>query len=209
MDQFDLSSYFEDMTVIRRDLFQVAIGLQRDGGTCIGIGQMVQVEESGEISMRKIEDLKVGDKVLTTSGFSNYLGEFHSSVQNATLTFHFGSGEHLQVTEDHLVGSNTGYFLPAKQYAIGSYIGSRIVERITHEQEVWTCCPLTQSGTIIVNGAPVSCFACVDHWLAKVVLMPLTHFGFYLKDIPGYVDILVKLHSSLPQFVRQFLPIYL
>jgi predicted GTPase len=211
MNSYDLTSYVTNMSKLRKDLFEIAQALPKEEGGCIGFGQVVQVRAGGEVLLKVIQDLRIGDRVLTTTGYSIYLGELHSSFQNPTLTFHFGNNNgYLQVTEDHIVGGAAGVgFKLAKQFTVGEYIGLRKVEKITYEQEVWTCCPLTQSGTIIVNGAPVSCFACSAHWLAKLGFIPVTHLGLYNADIPRYVNNIIQFHSTLPQFVRQLLPVYL
>jgi len=203
---YDLSSYITNMDDLRKRLFEIATS--SDDG-CIGFGQNVQVLEMGKTIFKEIQSLSVGDQVLTTSGFSTYLGELHPAGQHATRSFHFGNGEYLQLTDDHVVGGRfPGQFMLSKQVEVGAFIGEREVKEITYEKETWTCCPLTRAGTIVVNGAPVSCFACCSHWIARLGFLPLTHLSLSSPDIPLYVANIRKFHASLPRFVRQLLPVY-
>jgi len=142
------------------------------------------------------------------SGYSPYLGELHPAEQHSTRVFHFADGEYLQLTDDHIVGGSAGDFLLAKEVTIGSLIGARTVKSITYVQNTWTCCPLTKVGTIIVNGAPVSCFAFSVHWLAKLGFIPVTHLGICAADIPAYVHGIRNFHASIPNFIRRHLPVY-
>jgi hypothetical protein len=208
MDSYDLSSYSSNLKSLRKTLFDIAISQPSDGG-CIGFGQFVHVRWFGQIRQIKVQDLAVGDEVLTVSGFSPYLGELHCAEQHPTRTFLLGNGNSLELTDDHIVGDGAGGFLLAKDVNVGSQIGAQEVKAITFSKNSWTCCPLTRSGTIIVNGAPVSCFAHSAHWLAKIGFLPVTHLGICSSDIPAYVRGIIRFHASLPLFLRNVLPLYI
>lgn len=209
IDSYDLTSFQTNMASLRKNLFEIAVEIAEEDGGCIGFGQTVLVRKNGNTFKKEIQDLTVGDEVWTASGFSSYLGELHPAEQHRTRIFNFADGSSLQVTEDHIVGDGAGGFLLAKHVTVGSFIGTREVKSITFTEKTWTCCPLTRSGTLIVNGAPVSCFACSAHWLARIGFFPVTHLGLSNSDIHAYVNGIIRFHASIPHFLRRLLPVYI
>lgn len=102
-----------------------------------------------------------------------------------------------------------GNFVLAKNITVGDLIGNLQVQRIL---STWqhVCCPLTRSGTIVVNGAPVSCFAFSNHWLARIGFMPANLLSFFGKlDSKEYTRNIRAFHAGLPLLVRSLLPVYI
>ena len=70
----------------------------------------------------RIDALKEGDRVLTASGFQDYLGTFHANMQSQTLvleTQHKHSSTHsVELTYDHLIATTAGFKF-AGQVTIG------------------------------------------------------------------------------------------
>lgn len=86
--------------------------------------------------------------MLTTTGFSSYLGELHPAAPFNTITFHFNGGLYnynnpssnvfnmsigntLQVTGDHNVKNINNQYVLAKRIKVGDIIGSQLVQVLT------------------------------------------------------------------------------
>jgi len=181
---------------------------QGDGG-CIAFGQIVTILQKGIPKNIKIEYLQRGDQVLTSSGFSCCIGEIHGPEHHNVRVFHFESGITLKVTPDHLVLSD-GRYLMAKDVTVGISIGKHIVKEINHER-IQVCSPLTESGTLVVNGIPISCFSFSAHWLARLAFLPLSILSKcgLSFDVHEYTLGLYTLYFNLPPQIRSHLPVYI
>jgi hypothetical protein len=179
-------------------------------GGCIACGQVVSVLRGKAITNIKIEALKQGDTVLTNSGFSRYVGELHSPESHSVVVFHFEDGNTLMVTANHVVQRGDGAYVLAKEITLDMSIGKRRIKAITQSQ-TQVCSPLTQSGTLIVNEAPVSCFSVISHWLGHMAFVPLSLLSSLGidTDLQEYTLGLCALYAALPSVIRRRLPVYL
>jgi hypothetical protein len=158
---------------------------------------------------KAIRDLKPGDAVATDEGFQEYIGNMHDGSVLPTIVLHTKSSS-VEITMNHLVKTKSG-FLHASDIAVGdflvtsSYLEAEAgkVVRITYATS-FVSCPLTRSGTIIVNDVVLSCYASVNsHMVAKISTYPL-RMGFF-KNVTLYIDSLIYIQNLLPRFIRRLI----
>jgi hypothetical protein len=136
------------------------------------------VTEAGESIL---QDIQVGDRVQTMSGFEPVIGFLHNSDMSAEfLSIKHDHGV-LEITGTHLVFPSDGSSVPARDLQVGDRLttadeSSRILQ-IEQIKLSGFSSPLTPSGTIIVNGIAASVYnapsASIPQWAAHLALAPL------------------------------------
>jgi len=143
---------------------------------CFSMMSMVDTPAGGVA----LEDLKVGDSVRDASGdFTKVLGWLHMLEEETEFVeMKTGAGS-VRMTAGHIVDTNLGW-----RQAQDVKIGMSLVREDGEAAEVTALnivmeksagSPLTQSGTIIVNGFKASVYAEIPahlHWLANLALFP-------------------------------------
>jgi hypothetical protein len=144
----------------------------------------------------RLRDLQVGDQIMTlsTPNFAKQsvriptrVYDFVDRVEqtDSIAYFRVQTANHvIEITANHLIWvtkepSKPGWYQPAEQLQPGMYLygsGDKL-ERIDRIERVWRTdafAPLTDTGTMLVNGVLVSCYGNLEsHWLAHAVFAPL------------------------------------
>ena len=144
-----------------------------DGGGCFPEDATVEVQGKGPTTMKA---LQVGDEILTSVG-GNYetIYGFAHQDRNAVITDYldiYTSAQEskpapLKVTGEHLLAIPDGKFVAAKSLQVGDLLESgdatsAVVTEIKSAAKKGLYAPLTQSGTLIVNGIKTSCYITVQ-----------------------------------------------
>eukprot|EP00546_Thalassionema_frauenfeldii_P009237 CAMPEP_0178922082 /NCGR_PEP_ID=MMETSP0786-20121207/15944_1 /TAXON_ID=186022 /ORGANISM="Thalassionema frauenfeldii, Strain CCMP 1798" /LENGTH=272 /DNA_ID=CAMNT_0020596383 /DNA_START=110 /DNA_END=925 /DNA_ORIENTATION=+ len=124
---------------------------------CFSSEAMVQVEHDG---LRRMEELQLGDKVLTKNGRYESIysfGHYDSQTEATYLQF---APSNMELSPLHLIftkGSDTA--VPASQIKVGDVLSSgQAVSAIRSVQRRGAYAPFTASGTIVVNDELASSF---------------------------------------------------
>lgn len=128
------------------------------------------------------------------------------------------SGRQLSLTSTHLLPTDIGKYVMAKDIHVGMNIyvmnhrGELIVETITDIIDILKqgyIAPLTQQGTLIVNNIAASCYATInDHHLAHTVLAPM-RWWYTLFETSEQSNEMIGIHwfpNVLYQMTNFFIP---
>jgi hypothetical protein len=92
------------------------------------------------------------------------------------------------LTPNHLIFTKENDFIQAKQVKIGQTILTMKeyskVTNISNHIEKGFIAPLTESGTLIVNGIHTSCYTIRNHNIAHLIMKPIVWLH-YLKKLYG------------------------
>lgn len=119
-----------------------------------------------------LSDLRIGYQVLTDRGYQAYMGDIHGGSAQPTVIIRTGGNTSVELTGHHLVKTASGGFVHAKDIAVGDRLAAHTVTGVDsgHSFEV---SPMTRSGTIVVNGVVLSCYADVlSHTVMNLALAP-------------------------------------
>jgi hypothetical protein len=147
----------------------------------------------------RMSDLVTGDRVMSPAGYSTIIGFSHRELHLPTTGVEIlvreltGGCQHsMRATPGHLVPVNAGTLVPAYHIRVGDTCTRRDSDGTPHTVEVFSVCetdcmgavaPLTDSGTITVNGIDASCYT--------------VHFHQQLAD--ACTVVLSTMHRRLPQ----------
>ncbi|NP_001079260.1 desert hedgehog protein A precursor [Xenopus laevis] len=175
----------------------------RSGGCFPGTAMVMM----GTGERKPLSELKIGDTVYTT----DETGQLITSVvllflhRNPYKTATFvlieaeGHPSKLLVTPNHLLfiqSSSSAGFLPTFAYRVqigdlvqiyvnGTQVQSSKVVRVSLEEQTGVYAPMTEHGTLLVDGVLTSCYATVEsHTLAHVSLAPLRLFQGIASMLP-------------------------
>ena len=131
-------------------------------------------------------------------------------------TFHDSQGRQISLTSSHLIYVKEKGFVKAKHVIVGdslqifslklNRLTDFIVSRVSFELKTGFIAPLTNQGTLLVNGVHASCYAEINsHYLADVAMTPLKLWYMMLgqnhfqeeKTINSFADALYKISSTL------------
>jgi len=141
--------------------------------------------QDGTVAARTMEQLRVGDVVLTQTGPSKIFA-FMDHDANAMVNYvrlETASGHELSISADHIVFAHAeqspvlagsivkGDYLWITADATATFLPSRVVS-IVHTVERGVHAPLTEQGTVVVNGVLSSSYANVKNlrWGDKILL---------------------------------------
>ncbi len=74
--------------------------------SCIALNQSVTVNNG---TTKLLKDIIIGDKVLTETGYSTYLGNMHDITHSDTVLIHTESGNTIELTKEHIVKTVKGF----------------------------------------------------------------------------------------------------
>jgi len=140
-----------------------------DGSFCFSSVDQVELS-NGEI--KKIEQLRLGDKVLTQNG--NYEAIYSWGHRNTEKVARFVKllPSDIELSSNHLIFSQNGKFpVPAGTVEVGDILSSG--ETVTSVQSVTRrglYAPFTKSGTIVVNGQVASTFVSLQQNSSTLLL---------------------------------------
>ena len=161
-------------------------------------GQSEVVLEGGK--QRKMEDLRVGDMILTVENGevvpTEVLGFLDKWIDRTAdyLNIMLEGGRSLYISRIHVMfiqgDDNKARNVLAKDafpgdvviIQDGDKISSAMIIDITMEEKRGAYVPLTDAGTLLVDGVLVSCYTNTDHWLAHTALAPLRWYPSLLLD---------------------------
>ncbi|CAK0858889.1 unnamed protein product [Prorocentrum cordatum] len=139
----------------------------------------------GAVATRAMEDLRVGDFVQTAGGFSKVFAfmDHASDTEAEYVQLKTASGHELSLTADHMVYAHAeqtpvlagtiteGDLLWTVPGAGAGFVSSRVV-RVRHGPERGMHAPLTEEGSVVVNGVLSSSYAKVKslRWGSTVLV---------------------------------------
>lgn len=157
------------------------------------------VEVYGSPKPKFMKDIRIGDLVRTSNGFSRVLGFGHVDENTEThfLQIHSdGLGSPLELTPDHMLFVGTP--VRARDVKIGDRVGEKTVSSVDFVVRTGIYAPVTESGDLIVSGILSSCFVApfdaspvLQHYAAKAILSPLRlacYSNFEVCRGAGYTD---------------------
>jgi hypothetical protein len=172
---------------------------------CVAVNQTVLVQGRGATS---ISALTPGDMVHTSKGYQPYVGTTHDAGVASTLVLTIATGRSVELTPDHLIKTEAG-FACAESVAVGTNVatatedGEESMRPVLHiaSSSSQVAAPLTRSGTVVVHGVVLSCYAAVhSQAVANAVLAP-ARLGI-VSDVHAYVRGVVGFYNRLPQFLK-------
>ena len=187
---------------------------RNDAPMCFPGDATVWVKHAGE---RHMANLKVGEVILTSTGFSEVVGFLHRELFEASFLQISTSCGSLTISREHIVfveELSVRTNLPAACLRPGEHKllrlsadGDFVAIPITAIAEVRSrgvYAPLTSSGNLVVDGFLCSCYATPAHWglrnthgISDLVMAPLkTHAVDGLHDRQGY---------GMPVYAKQLL----
>lgn len=181
-----------------------SVSPEGDDSACFPASATVRMESGAVKTMAKLE---IGDRVLTTSGFSDVILFTHRQrlSHNAFYRIHTANGS-LTVSSGHYVYANGGKLLAAKilkrtdslEMEGGLLTGITGIDRVS---AFGLYNPQTTSGTIIVNGFAASTYTtAIEPKLAHFVLMaPVRWLHTFTNRFNWYLS--EALTSGSPSFV--------
>lgn len=173
---------------------------QETGSKCFPLDALVMTESG----LKTIQDLTAGDHLLTltsdlsSSSMPKFCKFIHQDYQTPTefITLTLENGRRLSATGNHMVfilENDKKLFIRMEEIKMGNKLiqysheerfGSRPrVVKIEKEVKIGFICPLTMSGTLLVNGFLVSSYADVDNFkVANGSFFPLKVW-YGMKDL--------------------------
>lgn len=146
-----------------------------------------------------IKQLMVGVDIMTDAGWSLYVGNIHAGSVQPTLII-YTKNSSVELTLDHLI-KNGSVFIHASSVAVGDILTGSEVTRI-HNGTSHVTSPLTKSGTLVVNGFVLSCYANVySHTVARISTLPVS--AGIIANVSMYFQMLAGLYNNMPKFVRR------
>ena len=143
------------------------------GGGCIHLDSTTKVLRDGAEITLQLKELVVGDEVLgydikkKTPVYTKLIMWAHTDKITPTKFLHLelkdGSG--IKLTMEHLIMVGESYCTKMAQYVeegdllFKKNVGFLKVLKISEVVETGFCCPITESGNIMVNGILTSCYA--------------------------------------------------
>jgi hypothetical protein len=187
---------------------------------------------------KKMKDVSLGDnlRVITTDGrveFSPTVGWLHREPEGIGAYLRITtSRRQVHISEEHLVGTIKGGqvdFVPAREAVVGTALlecdnsvspqNGRVavwgnpVQKVEKVQMKGVFAPLTESGTIVVDGVGASCYACTrSHKAAHAAMKPMRamyrhnpekmrqqnyHVGKHIQGSHRYVDLLARVTGKV------------
>ena len=156
-----------------------------------------------DFSQRLICDLKIGDRVLSMDSLGNMAPtvvienlDFQKYLTTQFLEIVTENEMSIVLTENHLIYERQKGYIKAKYIEINDELNIISTENSTSSfsrvksvemkvEEGFTA-PLTESGTLIVNGIHASCYTINSHTIAHIAMKPLVYW-FKLKTFFGQV----------------------
>jgi hypothetical protein len=174
---------------------------------CFSLNNLVKMSDFSE---KPIKNLRIGDIVSTIIDDYGNIGqtevitimEFKNTL-NIFLEIKTESGHSVILTANHLIFEKNKGYIRAEyinlndefQVSNGTLLSFSKVTSINQLVENGFIAPLTESGSLIVNGIHASCFAGVSsHSLAKLFTKPLVYFYnlkkyFQKLEKPNYLEL--------------------
>lgn len=123
---------------------------------CFSGANTVEVQGKGTVFMK---DLMIGDRVMTSKGFSRVFSFGHLDHKAIVRFLQIQTKQTiLEVTDDHMVFAN-GSMVRAGDISVNDTLGSSMVVSIGIVERKGFYAPTTESGELLVSGIHVSCFA--------------------------------------------------
>jgi hypothetical protein len=185
---------------------------------------------------KKMKDVTVGDnvRVITEDGrveFSPTVGWLHREPEGIGAYLRITtSRRQINISEAHLLATVKGgrvEFVPASEAVVGTAVlecdtapganggvavWGNAVQRVEKVQLKGVYAPLTQAGTIVVDGVGASCYACTrSHKAAHAAMTPMRsmyrhnpekmtqqgHQGKHIQGSHRYVDLLARVTGKV------------
>lgn len=137
--------------------------------------------------IKRMRDVRIGDYVRTNHGDQDYsrvysFGHFDASKRAQYMQVYLDSfASPLEVSQNHLVMVN-GSFIKASEIQVGDELSTGIVTKIELQWRRGLFAPITETGTIVVNGVFSSCYVALfgqvpyQHQLTHLLLTPIRGF---------------------------------
>merc|ERR1712215_12149 len=166
---------------------------KKSGGTCFGPTNTVETKGG----IKTLRELRIGDLVRTSSGdhhtdFTEFLGWLDrqkSSPAEMLQIFTSNNSPAVTLSGSHLVfTANTtkyaGDLVPGDTllHWDGEQVKEQEISMIKKSMESGYWAPLTRSGTLLVNGYLMSCYASYPHTVSDIAMGPVKAMPMILLD---------------------------
>lgn len=166
------------------------------GGSCFSSNGLVRTSQN---ETKFMKDLKMGDLVQTANGFSKLIGWMHKEEERSAEFYIFKNslGLDFKVTGEHLVGiEKNGHiqYIRAEEITRNDFLvglddhGRKFlqkIDRIDKIKDIGIYAPLTDDGTIVVDGQLASCYAVINsHQIGHLVFTPIRWISRWTSIIP-------------------------
>ena len=166
---------------------------KKSGGCFSGTAEVNLI--SGKKKMMK--DVKIGDNVLTMSGtFQPIIGFLDRMLEEPTnfITLHTNLSSEVTLTESLVIFVKLNEVEKQSKYARDIALGDVLfheetksdaeVVQVSSSISFGYFAPLTDSGTLVVDGFLSSCYASYPHWIAHTAMYPARKWpAFFLGDV--------------------------
>lgn len=172
--------------------------------------------------LKPLSEVHIGDEVLSTSDknvatFNRVVAFLHTDPHHLTafIHIHTSSNNSLLITKDHLI-FKSDKAVKAEDINIGDFVlvtndtRTFITAKVTsirHVNMSGVYAPLTEAGTIVIDGVLNSCYAVINsHDIAHLAFLPLRLFYKIINFIPSSIyemftsDFISSLSSSSSTF---------
>lgn len=172
--------------------------------------------------LKPLSEIHVGDEVLSTwdkhvATFNRVVGFLHTDPHHLTTFIHIqtSSNNSLLITKEHLIFKRYTA-VKAEDINIGDFVlvtndtrtfNMNKVTSIRHVNMSGVYAPLTEAGTIVIDGVLNSCYAVINsHDIAHLAFLPLRLFYKIINFIPSNIydiltsDFISSSSSSLSSF---------
>lgn len=142
---------------------------------------------------KELKHLDIHDRVRTGTGTFHAVETFFHRDDNITAEFvvlYFVDGAELALSDGHFVWAG-GRFVRADQVRVGDALSRGVVVAITRQDRRGIYAPITEAGTIVVNGCVASCYSNVEsHEAAHLAVRLTAQFTSLerLNDTTGHMN---------------------
>ena len=138
-----------------------------------------------------MDEIQVGTLIHDGSSYSRVVGFLHRSIDIAPtqyLSFNFDNDQQLEISPKHCIFLADGHDVFAQDVQVGDVMASgQVVRSIQYTKHNSLIAPLTESGTVMVNGVLASCYADFPHAISHaVVSYPMQIYNLFATAYFGW-----------------------
>ena len=132
----------------------------------------------------RMDEIEVGTLIHDGSSYSRVVGFLHRSIDIAPtqyLSINFDNDQQLEISPKHCIFLADGHDMFARDVQVGDVMASgQVVRSIDRTKYNSLFAPLTETGTVMVNGVLASCYADFPHSISHaVVFFPMQIYNLF------------------------------